>query len=383
MSKVLSVLFLLTLAFGISFYISNRLHRGLSAYFTRVQFPFVFVAVTLLTLLVVISFGRSFLPLHQTVKYVIGVIGSYCMGIFVYLLLYTVLSDLVLLVLRIAKAQVITNGAFRVLSVACVLVLAFFTCVYGFINAKNIKHVSYTSHVKGDSISDLNMVMISDLHLGAVCSEDRLGKIVEEINSKAPDIVCIVGDFFDTDFKSIRNPEKAINTLKEINSTFGVYACLGNHDGGETYVEMVDFLWKANITLLNDEYRVIDNRLVLIGRRDSHPIGGYDGETRKPLEEILPKEAFTLPTVVMDHNPKHVETYGNEVDLVLCGHTHKGQLFPANIITNSLFVVDYGYYQKDVNSPEIIVSSGVGFWGMPMRVGSFCEIVSISFSDKN
>lgn len=84
-----------------------------------------------------------------------------------------------------------------------------------------------------------------------------------------------------------------------------------------------------------------------------------------------------IPIVVMDHNPSNIEQYGSEVDLLLSGHTHKGHMFPANLITNAIFVVDYGHYQKDADSPNFIVTSGAGTWWMPMRVGSHSEIVSI------
>jgi predicted MPP superfamily phosphohydrolase len=79
----------------------------------------------------------------------------------------------------------------------------------------------------------------------------------------------------------------------------------------------------------------------------------------------------------MDHNPASIGEYGLGADLILCGHTHKGQLFPASIVTNAMYDVDYGYYRKDAVSPHVIVSSGVGYWGMPMRVGTDCEIVSV------
>ena len=84
-----------------------------------------------------------------------------------------------------------------------------------------------------------------------------------------------------------------------------------------------------------------------------------------------------LPVVVMDHNPANVDAYSDEVDLILSGHTHKGQIFPGSLITNQMFSVDYGYYRKDAQSPHVVVTSGVGYWGMPLRVGTDCEIVSI------
>ena len=72
----------------------------------------------------------------------------------------------------------------------------------------------------------------------------------------------------------------------------------------------------------------------------------------------------------------YIDEYDNRVDLILSGHTHKGQLFPANIITDLMYEVDYGYYNN--SGTHVVVSSGVGTWSMPMRVGSYCEIVSIN-----
>jgi len=63
---------------------------------------------------------------------------------------------------------------------------------------------------------------------------------------------------------------------------------------------------------------------------------------------------------------------------VLSGHTHGGQLFPANLITKVIYTADYGHYQKEPGAPNLIVTSGAGTWGPPMRVGTNCEIVCIS-----
>ena len=230
--------------------------------------------------------------------------------------------------------------------------------------------------------SDMNIVMISDVHLGAVGSESRLEEIVNEINNLKPDIVSIAGDLFDTDFRAIRNTEKAAETLQKIDATYGTYACLGIHDAGSTAEDMLTFLEESNITALTDEYVIIDERLVLIGRLDASPIGTYGYAERKALSSFYQCEDETLPVIVLDHNPIEVDSYADEADLILSGHTHRGQLFPAEILTNLMFTVDYGYYQKNENSPHVIVTSGIGYWGIPMRVGTDSEIVSIKINCK-
>jgi predicted MPP superfamily phosphohydrolase len=53
-------------------------------------------------------------------------------------------------------------------------------------------------------------------------------------------------------------------------------------------------------------------------------------------------------------------------------------MFPINYITKAIFDVDYGYYKKDQRSPHVIVSSGVGTWGPPFRIGTDNEVVNIN-----
>ena len=214
------------------------------------------------------------------------------------------------------------------------------------------------------------------MHLGAVGCEGRLDDIVSEINAQNPDVVCIAGDLFDSSIDLVKDPQKASETLGKIDATYGVYACFGNHDAGDTFGKMNDFLKNANINVLNDQYTVIDERLIIAGRLDKSGIGGRDIK-RKDLAEI--KENKDLPVVVMDHNPANYSDYSNDVDLILSGHTHKGQIFPVSLVTDILYEVDYGYYRKDSNSPQIVVTSGIGYWGMPMRVGTDSEIVVINF----
>ena len=253
--------------------------------------------------------------------------------------------------------------------------------------------ISYTdSHAIGDILSkltydidtiniaipgaqDMTVVLISDVHLGAVGSEKRLPEMVEKINALEPDLVCIAGDFFDSDFSAISDPEAAAATLRSLSAPYGTWACLGNHDAGSTAAQMQAFLERCGIRVLHDEYTTLPGKLVLAGRLDASPIGGYGGTSRQPLD--LAGADPALPVVVMDHNPAHIGEYGPEVDLILCGHTHKGQIFPGSIITNRMYTVDYGYYRANDTAPQVIVSSGVGTWGMPMRVGSDCEIVKI------
>lgn len=378
---ILVLLVLLLLLGGANYYISHRLCKGLPFLLPKVSFRWIFAFLMLMTVITLLGITGIPAKLPGDSGYILRVIGAYWMGVFVYLLLFTLATDVLYLLLRLLRIPFTGSTLFRFsVSVFVVLCTAVTVC-YGAWNAEKLHYVSYDVQLTGKTdISDMKIVMISDLHLGSVGSEERLAQIVDGINSQQPDLVCIAGDFFDTDFDSIRDPKKAIATLQELRATYGIYACLGNHDAGQTVGKMRAFLEESNIHLLQDEAVVIDERLLLVGRLDASPIGGYGDAKRKDLAQILP-ENTALPVIVLDHNPAHVDTYEAGADLVLSGHTHQGQIFPGNLITDALYTVDHGYYQKDAHSPQIIVSSGVGYWGLPVRVGTNSEINIIHLSN--
>lgn len=66
--------------------------------------------------------------------------------------------------------------------------------------------------------------------------------------------------------------------------------------------------------------------------------------------------------------------------MILSGHTHRGQIFPGSLFTKNIYDVDYGYYQKNMNYPHVIVTSGVGTWGIPMRIGTDSEVVQVKIN---
>lgn len=360
---------------GANYYIGKRIFQCLKFLFPHMNGTvyavlYVFFALSLIV-------GN--LPLPSGLKGIMRWIGSHWMGVFAYLFMLFLAADLILLLGSVIRAfpRPMPPGI-RFYAGLTVILLTAGVVGYGIRHANRIKYASYEVQAKESALSSgIKIVLISDLHLGAVNSEKLLQHIVRGVNLLEPDIVCIAGDIFNDDYHAIRNPERAIDLLKGIAATYGVYACLGNHDGGNTFGEMIRFLEQSDIRLLNDEYVVIDDRLVLIGRVDPSPIGGFGELKRKDITEILASLGGNMPVVVMDHNPSSIEKYGAEVDLILAGHTHKGQIFPANLITNAVYAVDYGHYQKDADSPHVIVTSGVGTWGMPMRVGTDSEIVGI------
>lgn len=367
-----AVIFLLIAVLGgVNYYLAHRLWKWIHYFVPKFSIIIPLVLFMVLTVLMILSFIKRF---EGKLQWYISVIGNLWMGILVYLLLFFLLSDLIMQILRVLPISQITK--IQAVAGICATVLALSISAYGVLNARRIFTTQYDIKLSDTPTSELTVALISDVHLGAVGSESRLEKIVAEINRLEPDLVCIAGDFFDTNYDSILNAEKAIETVRQIKSTYGIYACLGNHDAGKTLSHMEDFLRQADVHLLKDDYAIIDGKMILVGRLDSSPIGGAGELQRGEMTDILKGADGDLPVVVLDHNPINVDHYRNEADLILSGHTHKGQIFPGSLITGAMYAVDYGYYRSD-SGVQAVVTSGAGTWGLPMRVGTKCEVVRI------
>jgi len=361
---------------GANAYIARRLYQWLQILSLNISAK-VFVVVFVL---IAVSLFLGFVPFPMSLKRIFAFIGAYWTGIFVYLLIFTLLSDITMLLgslTRLVPSPTPQSLLFWK-GMAVVLLTTGFVC-YGMFSAGQIRIVSYEIELRDASLDGLKIVLISDTHFGSINNtEKNLNKIVEEINGLNPDIVCLTGDIFNDDIGAIRDPAGAIALLSRIESTYGVFACLGNHDGGSTFPQMMEFLEESNIRLLKDEHVFIDGRLVLFGRLDERPIGGFGELRRQDISETIVSVGAELPVVVMEHDPAHIGEYGSEVSLILAGHTHNGQVFPGMFITRAMYAADYGHFQKDSKSPHVIITSGVSTWGPPMRVGTNNEIVSIT-----
>ena len=243
--------------------------------------------------------------------------------------------------------------------------------VYGFFHARHLTVKKYQIQL-GEKKYNKKLVLLSDIHTGSFVNEKYLEKVIEKVNEINADLVLIAGDTFDVKAFECCNLPKLEEMFRKLHSKEGVYASLGNHDPLPSDKKLREFFEKAGISLLIDE-KVETRDFYVIGREDvtSCP-------DRKSLAEILPKEREKKPEIVLDHNPGGIEeAIKNKVALVLCGHTHKGQFFPATFFTRLAYGKKdfYGYAKRE--EPQSIVSAGTGYFQMPMRIGSNSEIVLI------
>ena len=216
---------------------------------------------------------------------------------------------------------------------------------------------------------ELTLVMASDLHLGNVIRKGRLIKWVNLINSQNPDIIILDGDIFDHSYRAVEIQNMDVE-LRKLHAKYGVFAASGNHDYYTGIDKVIAYLQKSGITVLRDSCVVAGNKLLIIGRDD------LTNKNRKSLASLLEGQDAGLPRLVLDHQPHSLEeSVKNQVDLHLSGHTHDGQIFPFNYIVSRIYELGYGY--RKTGSTNQYVSSGIGLWGAPIRLGTQSEIVKI------
>jgi predicted MPP superfamily phosphohydrolase len=230
-----------------------------------------------------------------------------------------------------------------------------------------------------NTFTKLNIALVSDIHLGTMIHNSKLEKIVEKINNLKPDIILLAGDVFDEDITTLVEKNTA-SILTKLKSKYGVFAILGNHEYFSGLDEAIAYLQHGNITVLRDSSVFVTDNFYLVGRDDRS--GNRFNKTRKPLEELMNNVDKNYPIILMDHQPFNLEeAQNNGVDLQVSGHTHHGQFFPFNLITNQVYELSWGYKQK--GNTHYYVSCGVGTWGPPVRLGNRPEIVKIELEFSN
>lgn len=237
---------------------------------------------------------------------------------------------------------------------------------------------TYQIHIAKDveGLQSLRIVMASDFHLGNVVGRRHLRKFVDHIQGSQPDVVLLAGDIIDDSIEPfMRN--RLEQEMSQIKARYGTYAVLGNHEyyGGHRE-KFIAEMGKLHIPVLQDEVQLAADRFYIAGRKDKTS-ERFDPEGRKSVDELLEGISRQRPVFLMDHQPnEYDEAMAAGVDLIVSGHTHRGQFFPNQYFTKRMFELDWGHLLKD-GRMHAIVSSGFGTWGPPIRLGSRAEIVEI------
>jgi len=367
------VVTILAVAYGAAnFLVISRVALALPAGVVRKTT--VFVMVTLALAYIVGRILEKYLPHFVVSPLIWG--GSIWFAVLTYLFFFIVFSDVLLKLAGLAGMGADLRSTLEAAVPGCAIVVATVTTVYGAVVAMvpQVTRYDFSIAKQAGDIKELSIAVVSDLHMGNIMGRRRVGRIVTTVNELHPDLVLFPGDIVDEDLRPVMKQDLGA-LLKGINARYGKFAVTGNHEYIGGAEKAVKYLESEGIRFLRDKAVTVADSFVLIGREDKSS-EYFAPKRRKSLAQNMEGVNRSLPLILMDHQPYRLKEAKKEgIDLQLSGHTHNGQLWPFNWITDLIYEKSWGYVKK--GSTNIVVSSGAGTWGPPVRVGSISEIVYI------
>ena len=322
-----------------------------------------------------IGFSERFSLRTATVLYEAG---SPWLIAFLYLFLLFVVADVASLCHLIPKTLLRDSAAGLAFAAALVTLLL----VVGNAHYKHKYREELTIETEKPLARPLTIVLASDLHIGYHNRRAELARWVDLINAEQPDLVLFGGDIID---RSIRAVEEGGFAPEFRRIAAPAYAVPGNHEYYSDLARAKQFYAAAGITMLQDECLDVAE-IRLIGRDDR------TNPDRKPLAELMEQAELTETTepvgdarpftILLDHQPYHLEEAEQAgIDFQFSGHTHHGQIWPANWVTDALFEKAWGHHSR--GQTQYYITSGLGLWGPKVRLGSRSEYLVVHLKNKD
>jgi len=248
-----------------------------------------------------------------------------------------------------------------------------------------------------DIFDGFRIIQISDTHLGSFAREQAVFKGVKKIMATPHDVLLFTGDMVNNE---AIEAEQFVEYFAAIESPYGKYSILGNHDMGDyrrwytieeksaNLLQLKEFHAQMGFELLRNKHR-----FVKIGN-DSIMIAGVDNWGLPPfaqlgdIDEALGANADFPFIVLLSHDPSHWTEEVipvTDIMLTLSGHTHGMQ---AGIRTPwfqwspvSLKYKNWGGLYS-LENQHLYVNRGFGFIGFPGRMGMRPEISLITLRKK-
>lgn len=246
--------------------------------------------------------------------------------------------------------------------------------------------VEYKKEGLPERMHNFKIVLISDVQADRYTDEIRLSRYIEAVNNTNPDLVLIAGDVITStpDYINV-----AAEQLGKIQSKYGVYSCVGDHDNWAYRQDTERSLREIKAALISRNVRMIDNEKLILPV-DSSRIG-ITFITNTYVERIEREIIDSLTNhlngedlrIFLTHQPRDflIEQAGDSnYDLFFAGHTHGGQLtffFPFINLTPTLIETRYVKGDFHIGDMLAIVNRGLGMSLAPIRYNSTPEITLI------
>lgn len=243
-------------------------------------------------------------------------------------------------------------------------------------NSVNIKIENITLEKKLEK-NNIKIGFISDVHLSPSFNGEKLEKTLSIMEKQGVETIIIGGDFLENKHTHVKDNIKS--RLDKFNFKNGIFLILGNHEYYGGIDSNMKYITELGIKILKDDIAEIDG-IKIIGRDDSNRRNNGNGKLS--IADLYKKGNIikTNNVIVVEHNPKKImESIDAGADMYLAGHTHNGQFFPFNLIVQSMYEKAYGL--EKIKNTKVYVSSGLGTWLVPYRIGSKSEAIIFEISN--
>lgn len=238
------------------------------------------------------------------------------------------------------------------------------------------KLINITLKKLPQELDGLRIAQLTDIHIGPILNDKWLQHIVDRVNALDADIVAITGDLVDG---SVAELGSHVAPLANLKAKYGVFFVTGNHEYYSGVEEWCEYLKSINIKVLRNEHvsiKIGNSVLDIAGVDDwssRHFAGGHN------LSKALAGRDQNNPVILLAHQPVSMhDAAKNNVDFQMSGHTHGGQIWPFNYLVYLQQPISRGLFAHPNSDLQVYVSSGTGFWGPPMRLGTYAEISCFS-----
>ncbi len=296
------------------------------------------------------------------------------------LLSITWLASLFLVCVCLAATELITGFGFLFRKYAPVwrgwaliagVVLSTFAMIQG-LRPPTVQ--SYEIHV-ADLPPELDgtvLVAMSDLHLGSLLGEKWMDDRVKQVHALRPDMIVLLGDIFEGHG---RPQDELLACLNRLSAPLGVWAVPGNHESYGARRGVPSLGQHESIQMLENRWVEIKRGLILAGVEDI-TVAKRSGREKGVVERALADRPQGT-TILLSHTPWQTETASEQgVALMLCGHTHGGQIWPLGYLVHTRYPLMEGSY--DVGEMTVLVCRGTGTWGPRMRLWRPGEIMRVT-----
>lgn len=283
---------------------------------------------------------------------------------------------------------------------AGIIVLVVLLGVFVYRQGSGYNIVEYELTTEKKIASPIRFVMLSDLHDTDVTHDGNKG-LIEAIEALAPDFVILAGDVITSYKDPSRDHHVSRDLLGRLSSKFKVYYGLGNHEQRfrkdddkypGRFAEFENYVKNCGIDILSDDHKDLDDKNISIYGFDV-PLEYYrrfrtagipEGFAAEKLGD-LPQDRYSI---LIAHDPELFDEYVRfGPDLVLSGHLHGGMIVLPGIggvISPQLQLFpkyDFGVFTK--KDTTMIVSRGIGWHSIPLRIFNKAEIVTVTISSVN